>query len=123
MAKTTAKTTATKAKLPKRAAGKSGKKTATAAASRNGAQNDRLSEKTKQITLHAFQLAYQQHALQAAAAQTQTDQPVTGEPAHETATTKARRNGARPKRKQPTIEEITLKAFRKVYESHHPKTA
>ncbi len=59
MAKTTTKAVATKAKPTRRAAGK---KAATATANRNGAQNDRLSEKTKQMTLRAFQSAYQNHA-------------------------------------------------------------
>lgn len=44
---------------------------------------------------------------------------------HKEAATDAanRNNGSRPKRKPLTTEEITLKAFQKVYESHHQETA
>jgi len=39
------------------------------------------------------------------------------------ADTAASRNGTRPARRKLTTEEITLRAFRKVYEQHHRKTA
>jgi len=54
------KLTSTKPKAGKRTVKK--KATATASApSRNGTQPGRMSERTKQLTIQAFQLAYEQH--------------------------------------------------------------
>lgn len=123
MAKTSKKATTTKAKTAKRAAGKSSKKAATTATSRNGAQFGRMSEKSKQATIRAFQMAYKQHhPEEAAAAQSKSAKQTAGKQDNGAEATAAKRKGARPKRKEMTTEEITLKAFRMVYESYHPKS-
>lgn len=57
------KTTTAKPKTAQRAAQKL---TSTAAASRNGVPTGRMSEKTKQLTIRGFQLAYKQHRRKAA---------------------------------------------------------
>ena len=39
------------------------------------------------------------------------------------ASARTSQNGSRPTRKKLTTEEITLRAFRKVYESYHKQTS
>lgn len=59
----------------------------------------------------------------ATASKTKTAKRVTGKSSKKAATAGTSHNDARPKRKEMTTEEITLHAFRKVYESHREATA
>ena len=117
MAKTMTKAAATKATPNHRAAGKSAKKAATAAAKRIGAQNGRLNEKTEQMTLRAFRAAYLQHSLQAAAAP-QTVQPAANGQPSDTAAINAKRNGAGLGQMSEKTKQLTIRAFQLAYEQH-----
>ncbi len=122
MAKTNKTAATIKTKPIKRAANKPGGKAATTAANHNGAQFGGMSEELKRATLRAFQLAYElHHPEEASAAQTKPAKQAADKPDNGAQATTAKRKGSRPKRKEMTTEEITLKAFRMVYESYHPE--